>query len=224
MMAWMDIDQGNGNLPMQGGRKCGPWLLAGAVLLALSSAATAQQPRPPAPPVPAQPAPLAPAQPAPTEVPQRTTASYANWVLTCDTQAGPPPQKTCEILQVVQAQAQGRTVPFSRIAVMHPVKGQPIKLVVQVPTNVTLNRNVRIQIADADPGIAAPFARCAPIGCLADFELKDDVLQKFRAASSGNGKVTYADVAGHEVVVPLSFSGFSQAFDALAKEMTTAAH
>jgi invasion protein IalB len=100
---------------------------------------------------------------------------------------------------------------------MHPVKGQPIKLVMQVPTNVTLSTNVRIQIADADPGVAAPFARCAPAGCFVDFELKDDTVKKFRAAS-GNGKITYADVTGHEVVVPLSFSGFDQALEALAKE------
>jgi invasion protein IalB len=198
---------------MQSEKKSVPWLLAGAVLLALASAATAQQPRPPAPPAAA---PTAPA-PAANEVPQRTLASYANWVLTCDTQAGPPPQKTCEILEMVQAQAQGKTVPFSRIAVMHPVKGQPIKLVIQVPTNATLSTNVRIQTADADPGVAAPFARCAPTGCFVDFELKDDVLKKFRAAS-GNGKITYADFAGHEVVVPLSFNGFNQAFAALEKE------
>src|SRR5262245_30964758 len=102
---------------MQSERKSVRWLLAGAVLLALSSPATAQQPRTPAPP--------APPEPTPSEVPQRTTATYANWVLTCDVQAGAPPQKTCEIQQMVQAQAQGRTVPFSRIAVMHPVKGQP---------------------------------------------------------------------------------------------------
>jgi invasion protein IalB len=171
---------------MQSEKKSVSWLLAGAVLLALSSAATAQQPRPPAPP--------APAELAPNEVPQRTTATYANWVLTCDMRAGPP-QKTCEILQMVQAQAQGRTVPFSSIAVMHPVKGQPIKLVIQVPTNITLSTNVRIQTADADPGVAAPFARCAPTGCFVDFEIKDDVLKKFRAAS-GNGKITYADVTG----------------------------
>jgi invasion protein IalB len=173
------------------------WLLAGALLLALSSAATAQQP--------------------PNEVPQRTTATYANWVLTCDTQAGQPPRKICQILQMVQAQAQGRTTPFSSIAIMHPVKGQPIKLVIQVPTNVTLSTNVHIQTADADPGVAAPFARCAPSGCFVDFELKDDMVKKFRAAS-GNGKITYADVTGHEVAVPLSFSGFDQALEALAKE------
>jgi invasion protein IalB len=188
-------------------------LLAGVVLLALSSAATAQQ-RPQAPPAPA--ASPAPAEPA-GETPQRRTASYANWVLTCDSWAGPPPRKTCEILQVVQAQTQGRTVPFSSIAVMRPVKGQPVKLMMQVPTNVALSTNVRIQIADADPGIAAPFARCVPVGCIADFELKDDVLKKFRG-TSGNGKITYADANGRDVVVPLSFSGFDQAFEALAKE------
>jgi invasion protein IalB len=187
-------------------KKSASRLFAGAVLLALSSAAIAQQPRSPA----------APEQ-APNEVPQRTTATYANWVLTCDTQAGPPLRKTCQILQMVQAQAQGRTTPFASIAIMHPVKGQPIKLLIQVPTNVTLSTNVRIQTADADPGVATPFARCAPSGCFVDFELKDDMVKKFRTAS-GNGKITYADVTGHEVVVPLSFSGFDQALEALAKE------
>jgi invasion protein IalB len=204
---------------MQSERKSVPWLPAPAQQRPPAPHAPAQ----PAPPMVAQPAPTVAPQPAPSEVPQRTTATYANWVLTCETQAGPPPQKTCEIAQMVQAQAQGRTMPFSRIGVLPPLKAQPSRLIFQTLTNVTLSKAVRIQTADADPGIAAPFARCAPIGCFADFELKDDVLQKFRA-SSDNGKVTYADVTGHEVVVPLSFSGFSQAFDALAKEMSAAVH
>jgi len=201
---------------MRSKRKNVTWPLAGAVLLALSSAVTAQQPRAQAPAVPAPAVAPAPAE-SPKETPQRTTASYANWVLTCDIWTGPPPRKNCEIVQIVQAQAQGRTVPFSSVAVLRPVKGQPTKLMVQVPTSVTLSTNVRIQIADADPGVAAPFARCVPTGCVVDFELKDDVLKKFRA-TSGNGKITYADVNGREVVVPLSFSGFDPAFEALAKE------
>ena len=209
---------------MQSEQKSVPWLLAGAALLALSMAATAQQPRPPAPSAPsappalsASPAPPAPAEPAPNGAPQRTTASYANWILTCQTQPGPPSQKACEMGQMVQAQAQGKTVPFSLVTVRHPVKGQPIKLVIQVPTSITVSTNVHIQTANADPGVTAPFARCVPTGCFADFDLKDDTLKKFRAAS-GNGKITYADATGHDVVVPLSFSGFSPAFEALAKE------
>jgi invasion protein IalB len=185
------------------------WSLAGALLLVMSGAAAGQQPP--------RPGPLAQAGPAPSDAPQRTTASYGNWVLACETQPGPPPQKTCEIVQVVQAQAQGRTAPFSRVIVSHPVKGQPIKLVVQVPPSITVSTNVHIESSNADPGIAAPFARCAPAACFADFDVKDDMLKKFRAAS-GDGKITYADVTGHDVVIPLSFSGFNQAFEALAKE------
>ena len=65
--------------------------------------------------------------------------------------------------------------------------------------------------------MAAPFARCVPSGCFADFEVKDDTLKKFRAGSGG-GKLSFADAGGHEVAVPLSFKGFVQAYDALLKE------
>jgi invasion protein IalB len=187
---------------------------AGVLVLALASTASAQQPRPPAAAPPA--APAAPEPPV-SDTPTHTTASYANWVLSCDTVPGPPPQKTCEIAQIVQAQAQGRTAPFSRISIAHPVKGQPVKLTVQVLPSVVFSTAVRLQAADNDTGISVPFARCALTGCFADFDIKDDMMRKFRAAT-GNGKVTYADFTGKEVVVPLSFSGFTQAFDALAKE------
>ena len=42
-------------------------------------------------------------------------------------------------------------------------------------------------------------------------------MKKLRTAS-GVGKLTFADVGGHDVTVPLSFSGFSAAFDALMKK------
>jgi len=185
-------------------------LLAGAVLLATASVAAAQQQRPPAQPAPA-------AEPPVSETPQRTTASYGNWTLACDTQTGPPPQKTCEIAQVVQTQVQGRPTPIARVGIVHPVKGQPVKLTVQVLPNVTFGTSVHLQTADNDPGLSISFARCALTGCFADFDLKDDMMRKFRAAT-GNGKITYADFAAHEIVIPFSFSGFAQAFDALAKE------
>jgi invasion protein IalB len=155
------------------------------------------------------------AQPAPAEAPQRTTASYGDWVVQCETDAQPSHQKLCEMTQGTQVQ--GRNLPFSRVAIAHPVKGQPVRLVVQVPVNIALATNVRIQSADADPGIVAPFARCVPNGCYADFDIKDETLKKFRTAS-GAGKVSFADAGGRDVSVPLSFNGFNQAFDALLKE------
>jgi invasion protein IalB len=191
------------------------WLLAAAVAVTMAGRAAAQQ-------APARP--LAATQhtaqlpmAAPSEAPQRTTATYDDWVVQCDTQAGSPPQKICDMAQVAQVNAQGHSTPFSRVAVVHPVKGQPVRLVVQVPVNVSFATTVRIQTSDSDPGIAAPFARCLSAGCFAEFDIKDDVLKKLRAAT-GSGKVSFADGGGHEISVPLSFNGFNQAYEALVKE------
>jgi invasion protein IalB len=210
--------------------------ITGATLLALfETIAAAQQSvpragpaRPQAPQAPqAQPTPTAQhapaAQPAPSaqatqsSEPQRTTATYDDWIVQCETQAGPPPRKACEMTQVTQLQLQGKTQPFSRVIIPHPVKDQPSMLVVQVPINVTLSTNVRVQSSDGDQGLAAPFARCVPDGCFADFEIKDEALKKFRSASAP-GKLSFADGSGRGVSVPLSFKGFGNAYDALLKE------
>ncbi|MGP0058423.1 MAG: invasion associated locus B family protein [Beijerinckiaceae bacterium] len=146
---------------------------------------------------------------------QSATATYADWVLQCAEEAGPPPKKTCEIAQVTRVQ--GNKIPFSRVAVEAPSKGQPVKLIVQLPVNISLDSQVGIRSADGDPGISAPFHHCMPTGCFAEFELNDKTLNKFYA-SEGAGKVTFKDAGGGEIGIPLSFSGFRQAFDALSKE------
>jgi invasion protein IalB len=184
--------------------------LAAALLMTIAGSAAAQKPRP----APAQQAVQAPAQ---GETAQRTTATatYEDWVVRCATRAGPRPAKLCDMAQFTQVQ--GRNALLSRVALAHPAKDQPLKLTVQVPVNASFLTNVRIQASDSDLGLAAPFARCVPSGCFADFEIKDDDLKKLRAAS-GTGKLSFADAGGHDVVIPLSFKGFGQAFDALAKE------
>ncbi len=201
-------------------------LLVAAVVTTFTAAAAAQQQTPPrsqhAAPAqhaaqvqPAQhAAPTAPAA-ASSESPQRTTATYDDWVVQCETRTGPPPEKICDMAQVTQVQ--GRNTPFSRVAVVHPVKGQPVKLIVQVPINASFAAPVRIATAENDAGITSPFARCVPAGCFSEFELREDVLKKFRAAS-GAGKISFPDSGGRDVTVPLSFKGFAQAYDALAKE------
>src|SRR5215470_12222473 len=44
---------------------------------------------------------------------QRTTATYNDWTVQCETQAGPPQQRVCDMAQVAQVQNQ----PFSRLAI-----------------------------------------------------------------------------------------------------------
>lgn len=186
-------------------------LAASALALTVAGGALAQQPPQRAP----KPAPAETGQTPTIDTPQRTTATYEDWIVQCELRPGPPAEKLCDMAQVTQVQ--GRNVPFSRIAIARPVRGQPVKLVVQVPVNASFATNVRIQAAENDAGLAVPFARCLPAGCFADFDLKEEVMKKFRTASSV-GKLTFADAGGHDVTVPLSFKGFAQAYDALAKE------
>jgi invasion protein IalB len=149
--------------------------------------------------------------------PQRTTATYDDWVVQCETAEGTPPHKRCEMTQTTQLTIQGRRQPFSRAAIVRPAKDRIGILVIQLPVNVSIAANVRIQIADNDTGISTPFARCVPSGCFAELELKEETLKKFRAASAA-GKISFADAGSRNLSVPLSFNGFGKAYDALLRE------
>jgi invasion protein IalB len=205
-------------------------LICGFLLGGLADTVNAQQP--PARPVPqratqatptpamttstqAQQTPVA--QPTVSTAPQRTTATYDDWIVQCDTQAGSPPRKVCEMAQLTQLQVQGKTQPFSRVAVPHPIKGMPTTLTVQVPVNVSFVGKVKIQTGESDSGLEVSFSRCQLDGCFAEFSITDDGLSKFRAANAA-GKLSFADSTGRPVTVPLSFNGFGKAFDGLAKE------
>ncbi len=194
-----------------------PFFVAACLLLASVGAAVAQQPATPRPPPPHPPA--RPAQPAPptSGEPQQTSATYDDWIVQCQMRAGPPAEKLCEMQQMTQTQVQGAARPFSRVLIPRPEKGQPIKLIVQVPVNVSFRTDVRIVPGDADPGLSAPFAQCVPSGCFAEFELKDETIKRLGAISTP-GKLTFVDAGGHEIAVPISFKGFLQAYDALLRD------
>jgi invasion protein IalB len=192
-------------------------LLGTVIALGIGAAAAAQQalPLPAASPQPAQHMAQSLAQLTPAGLaPQRTTATYEDWVLRCDVQPGPPAQKICDMAQLTQVQ--GQASPMSRVAIGRPAKAEPVKLLVQLPVNVSLAAGVRIQADDRDAGLLAPFRRCVPAGCFAEVELRDDILRRFRTLSEA-AKLTFKDAAEHDTVIPLSFKGFGQAYDALLK-------
>jgi invasion protein IalB len=146
------------------------------------------------------------------QTPQRTTATYEDWTVRCDTHET---VKTCEMAQTVQIQ--GQPNPLTQIAIGRPTKNDPVKIVFQLPINVWLPAGVKLVTDDKDPGLAATFKRCIPAACLADTELKDDVLKKLRAATE-NGKLQFKDGAQQDVAIPVSFKGFGQAMDAMTKQ------
>jgi len=145
---------------------------------------------------------------------QQTTATYDDWTLRCTSGAGTSPQKFCDMEQL--SQIKGKEQPFSRVVISRPAKGQPLRLIVQLPVNVWMASGVKIEIGGKDAGLAGSFTRCLPGGCFAAIELKDDTVRQFRTATAP-ARIVYTNAAEQAVAVPLSFKGFGAAFDALQK-------
>jgi invasion protein IalB len=166
----------------------------------------------------AVPAGIAPAQPqaqTQTQAPQQTTATYDDWTLRCAVLAGPPVQKSCEIVQ--STHVQGQTAVLTQIAVGGQRKGTPPRMVIQVPIDVWLPTGVKVLASDKDPGLSAIFKRCMPAACFADVDLRDDVLKRFRTATDA-GKLQFKDANQKDLSLPISFKGFDAAYQALPKD------
>jgi len=114
------------------------------------------------------------------QAPQRTTATYEDWTVRCETRVEPPNLKTCEMVQ--STQVQGQPGPVTQIAIGRAAKAEPLKIIFQVPINVWLPAGVKFTSAEKEAPLASPFKRCVPAACLADSDLKDDLVRKLRTA------------------------------------------
>jgi len=114
------------------------------------------------------------------------------------------------------AQVQGQANPISRVGIAKPAKGEALKLVIQLPVNVTLaaasscGRRQGPGPARAVQALRAGrmLRRARPQGRHDEEILAPD-------ASPGDA---LKDGTDHDVAIPLSFKGFGLAFDALLKQ------
>jgi invasion protein IalB len=157
---------------------------------------------------------IAAASGAAAQAPQRTTATYQDWTVRCETR-GTPPAKSCEMVQAVTAQ--GQASPVTQVAVGRASKTDPVKMVFQLPVNVWIPAGVRFTYDPKATPLAAAFRWCVPAGCFADLDLKDDMVKRLRGLAA-QGRFEFKDAGQRDVAIPVSFKGFGQAFDALSKE------
>jgi invasion protein IalB len=144
-----------------------------------------------------------------TRPPQRTTATYEDWTERCEVRAG---ANVCEMAQAMEIRDQAQ--PITQIAIGQESKSAPVKIVFQVPINVWLPTGVKLSLNENDPGVVAEYSRCLPTSCLAETELKDDQIKALRAAKE-NGRLQFKDAVQRDVIIPVSFKGFEQAYQAI---------
>ena len=155
--------------------------------------------------------------PATAPAPDRTTASFGDWVLRCDRRPDvTPPQRFCELQETIQKP--GDPGPQAQIALGRILATDPIRMTALLPINVSLQISPKI-VADGRDGqtIELPWVRCLPNGCFANAIVADDVLRKLRSQKDA-GRLEYRDGADRNVVVPVSFRGFSEAWEAFVRE------
>ncbi len=191
-----------------------PSLAIAASLVLWAGAAVAQQ-RPPA----AAPAPRPPAaaeQPPPSNEPESTTATFSDWTLRCQrVVSASTTLRICEVSHAVAGQQAQTTLLQIAFARLTPT--EPLKLTLVAPVNVTFPSKPAVRIGERDgQPVEMEWRRCIPGGCIADREVRDDMLARWRA-HTGAGSITLKDAAGRDVAVPISFRGLAQALDALAK-------
>jgi invasion protein IalB len=148
--------------------------------------------------------------------PEATTASYGDWLLRCQriTTVGAA-QQVCDVTQTVQAQ--GQQNPLLQLSFGQPVAKEPLKLTIYAPVNVSFPSVARLAIDEKDVQPAELiWRRCQPGGCVADLEIKEELLKRWRA-QVGGGVVKIVDATGREIAIPFSFRGLAQALDALLR-------
>jgi invasion protein IalB len=145
---------------------------------------------------------------------QSTTATYDAWVVRCDKGAQ---GSVCEMTQTTQLKDSNQIV--SLIAIGAAKGNGTTQVVFQVPTNVWLQPGITLAGNDGQTAIASNFTRCAPAGCFAETEISQSVLQKLRAMKE-QGSLRFKDASQKDVVIPVSFKGFTQAYDAMSKQST----
>jgi invasion protein IalB len=190
--------------------------------------AIAQAPRPQAQPAPAQPAPAAPAQAAPaapaaaaapapvSSDPDRTTASFGDWLLRCE--RVPEAGRSCEVAQVISVQ--GAQQPIAQIALGRVAREQTaLTLLVQVPVNIELGAPLRLIGDDREPlVIETSWRRCVPAGCFAGTELREEAVVRRLRDRPEPVRIEFRDSTGRDLRLAFSVRGLGPALDALARE------
>lgn len=179
-------------------------LLAGAaIVVSLTACPVAAQAPAPAPAVAA--------------VPDRTTASFADWTLRCERpgQIANAP-RVCEVAQSINVQ--GQQQPIAQIAIGRIQRTDPLRFTIVLPNNVLLTLVPKFATEETGGQLVdTVWQRCLPGGCVADTVLKDDVLKRLKARTDP-GRIEFKDAVGRDVKLPFSTRGLAQALDALAKE------
>jgi len=186
--------------------------LLAAGMLAAAPASAQQQQKPAQKPAtqktaPAKPAAQAPAAP---EQPQAAAAApqlmYSPWIKVC----GKGPETNNK--QVCVVSKDGRLengMPVAIVQLFEP-EGEPRVLRITVPLGMQLQHGTRVIIDQGQPA-QEPYKICFPVGCMSDYPVTDDIIQKLKKGQTIT--LQAINMQGTPISLPLPLGDFAKAYD-----------
>jgi invasion protein IalB len=142
--------------------------------------------------------------------PDRTTATYGDWVLRCEYPSGGG-ELSCEVAQTILDQ-RGQALAQVTVRRAGATPSARLAVSVQVGASATVAEPLRLTIED-QPALTLPFRRCLPRGCFAE-ALQSDAELGGLARRAEAAKLEFRDGDGQAAVIPASLRGLAASVDA----------
>ena len=157
--------------------------------------------------------------------PTRTVATYESWSIACSmvqitpAQGEPRMEELCELVSQVNIRGEDSVIrPLLQVVVGRLPGQEAMRLLVQVPGNAYLREPVSLILdpgEDHDPSqvpetaLRASYIRCDTGRCVADVTLSE--ADQTRLSKAQSAIVSYINLTGSRVGVPLSMTGYAAA-------------
>jgi invasion protein IalB len=142
--------------------------------------------------------------------PDRTTASYGDWVLRCELSNGS--ERGCEVAQTIQ---DGRGQVLALVTARRATPTAPITFTAQVGINTTVAEPARLVIED-QAVLSLVFRRCMPRGCFAEAQLPEGEASSLVRRNDA-AKLEYRASDESLISIPVSLRGLTPSLEALSR-------
>ena len=136
---------------------------------------------------------------------------YSPWMKVCGKGPDTNEKQVCVITKDGRLE---NGMPVAIVQLFEPEGGQKV-LRVTVPLGMQLSHGTRMLIDQGQP-TQSPYSICFPVGCMADYQVTDDLIAKMKKGQ--NIIVQAINMQGTPISLPLPLNDFAKAYDGPATD------
>jgi invasion protein IalB len=131
---------------------------------------------------------------------------YSPWMKVC---AKGPDTNNKQVCVITKDGRLENGMPVAIVQLFEPEGGQKV-LRVTVPLGMQISHGTRMLIDQGQPA-QSPYSICFPVGCMADYQVTDDLIGKMKKGQ--NIIVQAINMQGTPISLPLPLNDFAKAYD-----------